>query len=92
MSIDKETRKKANTYFFTKVLFNTFLIILGAVLIALFLRRMQYQTAQFKQRESSETALIEVIDTLKENEKSVEELTYIYHDATRICWMICTVF
>ncbi len=83
MSIDKETRKKANIYFFTKVLFNTFLIILGAVLIALFLRRMQYETAQFKQRESSEAALVEVIETLKENEQSVKELSYIYHDANQ---------
>ena len=49
-----DIRKKANTYFFLKVAINAFLVILGALLITFFLRKMQNETALSKQRISSE--------------------------------------
>ncbi len=75
----KETRKKANRYFFAKVAFNSFLVILGAVLISLFLRQMQKQAALQNQRENSEQALNEAIAVLQANENSTEDLTGIFH-------------
>lgn len=35
---DRDALKKANSYFFGKMLFNCFLVLFGAVLIAIFLR------------------------------------------------------
>ncbi len=61
---DNTTRKKANRYFFAKVAFNAFLMILGAVLIALFLRQMQRQAALQKQEVNSQQALEEAVETL----------------------------
>ena len=52
MAVDKITRKKANTYFFSKVAVNFLLIVLGAALIAAFLRQMQIRTAYFKQEQN----------------------------------------
>ena len=60
-------RKKANTYFFSKVAFNVLLIVLGAVLIGLFLRQIQRSTALSKQRENSEIALQEAVTILEKN-------------------------
>ncbi|MBR0374743.1 MAG: mechanosensitive ion channel family protein [Mogibacterium sp.] len=81
--IDAETEYKAHKYFITKVVINVFLMILGAVLIAAFLRQMQQQTALVKQREGSELALTETISVLRENTENAEELTRIYHDGNQ---------
>lgn len=77
------TRKRANTYFFSKVAFNAFLMIIGAVLIALFLRQMQQKTALYKQRESSEQALAEAVSILSTNARDAEELARVFHDGNQ---------
>lgn len=83
MPVQKEIRKKANIYFFSKVVFNAVLIVLGAVLIALFLRQMQHKTALTKQRENSEQALTEAVSILEKNAEDAAELTRVYHDANQ---------
>ncbi|MBR2989955.1 MAG: hypothetical protein IKF51_00665 [Solobacterium sp.] len=83
MAEHKEIRKKANTYFFAKVVFNAVLIILGAVLIGVFLRQMQNRTAIYKQRANSEQALEEAIEVLETNQDDVSELTRIFHDGNQ---------
>ncbi|MBR3185001.1 MAG: mechanosensitive ion channel [Oscillospiraceae bacterium] len=83
MPVQKEIRKKANIYFFSKVVFNALLIVLGAVLIALFLRHMQHKTALTKQRENSEQALAEAVSILEKNAEDAAELTRVYHDANQ---------
>ena len=54
--VHNDVRKKANTYFFSKVAINALLMILGAVLITLFLRQMQNQAALRKQEQNSQQA------------------------------------
>ncbi len=76
-------RKRANAYFFSKVAINAFLIILGTVLIALFLRQMQHQTALFKQEQNSTQALSEAISILTKNANDANELTYMFHDGNQ---------
>ena len=80
---NNEVRKKANRYFFTKVVINAFLIILGAVLIALFLRQIQHKTALNKQQQDSAVALTEAVETLHKNDLDAKELEHIYHDASQ---------
>lgn len=79
----KRIRKKANTYFFAKVIFNFILICVGALLIALFLRRMQSQASLRKQSARSEKALAEAVEELATNARDIEELTYIYHESNQ---------
>ncbi len=79
MSEHEQIRKKANTYFFSKVVFNTLLVIVGAFVISFFLRQMQDQTAIYRQRESSEQALNEVVEVLDANKGDVEQLAMIFH-------------
>ncbi len=79
----KEIRKKANLHFFMKVTINTLLIVLGAVLISLFLRQMQRQTALYKQRQSSELALAEAVSTLEENAENADALSVLFHDGNQ---------
>ena len=83
MQVQKEIRKKANTYFFSKVAFNLLLMILGAVLIALFLRQMQNQTALLKQRENSRQSLEEAVALLEQNAADAEDLTRVFHDGNQ---------
>ena len=82
-TIDQETRKKANKYFFSKVLVNLLLIIIGAVFIAVFLRQMQAGAALAKQQESSKLALEEAIVSLDENAQNAETLAAIFHDGNQ---------
>ena len=79
----EQIRRKANTYFFGKVVFNLFLIVLGAVAISLFLRQMQTRTAMVKQEENSRLALTEAVSMLEENEEDAEEFTRIFHDGNQ---------
>ena len=76
-------RKKANKYFFSKVIFNALLLIIGAVLIALFLRQVQQKNVLYKQQQSSEQALTETLSVLHTNRTDVEELTRVYHDSNQ---------
>ena len=62
-----EISKKANSYFFAKVIVNALLIIIGAVAIALFLHQMQNRTALAKQQANSEQALVEAVAALSSN-------------------------
>ena len=78
-----DVRKKANKYFFSKVVINALLMIVGAVLIALFLRQIQQKNALFKQRQSSEQALEETVSILSENWEEVAELMRVYHDSNQ---------
>ena len=64
-------------------MFNLLLMVLGAVLIALFLRQMQTRTAMFKQEENSALALSEAVSMLEENEKDAAEFTRIFHDGNQ---------
>ena len=80
---DRETLKNANSYFVGKMLFNLFLVIFGAVIIALFLRQMQAQTAIVKQEENSRLALEEAVSSLEENVQNADTLTAIYHDGNQ---------
>ena len=76
-------RKKANTYFFSKVVFNLLLIVLGAVIIAAFLRQMQMKTAFFKQEQNSRQALSEAVSILERNAEDAQALTQVFHDANQ---------
>ena len=73
MTEKEQIRKKANTYFFSKVAFNAVLMIIGAVVIALFLTQMQNQTSLYRQKENSEQALTEVVRVLESNRKDTKE-------------------
>ena len=81
--VSEEIRKKANKYFFSKVAVNALLIILGAVLIALFLTQMQRGTALYKQQVSSKEALEEVIEVLEAHSENAEELSDVFHDCNQ---------
>ena len=78
-----EIRTRANTYFFGKVVFNLLLMVLGAVLIAAFLRQMQTRTSMYKQEENSALALSEAVKMLEENEEDAAEFTRIFHDSNQ---------
>ncbi len=80
---NKETRSRANLYFFSKVIFNLLLMVVGALVIAGFLRRMQNQAALFKQQRNSEKALTEAINVLQSNAEDADELSAIFHDANQ---------
>lgn len=80
---DEDVVRKANKYFFSKVIFNVCMIIIGALIIGVFLRQMQAQTAIAKQQENSQLALDEAVATIEENQKNVEELTKIFHDSNQ---------
>ena len=81
--VDEETRKKANKYFFSKVLVNLALVIIGALFIALFLRQMQAKTAIAKQEENSKLALSEAVASLEKNEQDAKDLALIFHDSNQ---------
>ena len=83
MAVNQNIRKKANTYFFAKVAFNAFLMLLGIVLIALFLRRMQNEEALYKQEINSEQVLTEAIVQMEKNARDAEELTRVFHDGNQ---------
>ena len=80
---DVETRKRANTYFFGKMVVNIFLVVLGAVLIGLFLRQMQNAAALQKQEETSREALAEAVRLLETNSGDAAELTRVFHDGNQ---------
>ncbi len=77
---NKETLRKANLYFFSKVAVNAFLIVVGTMIIWLFLRSIQSQASLARQKENSNLALDEALAILERNEDSSVELTNIYHD------------
>ena len=81
--VDEATRKKANRYFFTKVLVNFVLVIIGALFIILFMRQMQAQTAIAKQEETSKLALEEAVMSLEKNEQDASDLALIFHDSNQ---------
>ncbi len=77
---DKDTLRKANVYFFSKVVFNIFLIVIGALVIGLFLRDIQTQASMARQKENSNLALDEALSILYRNEDSADELERIFHE------------
>lgn len=82
-TIDKSILRKANRYFFSKVIVNIILIILGAVLISMFLRRLQENAAIVKQQENCVLALGEAVSMLEENTENAKTLSQIYHDSNQ---------
>ena len=76
-------QKKANTYFFMKMIINLMLVIIGSAAIGLFLKHMQEQTALTKQQENCELSLKEAVSILKSNEKDAKELTDVFHDSNQ---------
>ncbi len=81
--IEKETLRKANRYFFSKVVFNVLLIVIGATMIGLFLNDIQKKTSAYKQQENSELALAEAITTLDRNRDHADDLTKIFHEGNQ---------
>ncbi len=79
----KEVRRKANTYFFSKVVINLLLMIIGAIVISVFLRRMQNDTALYKQEQNSRMALEEAVEMLSSNAEDAQDLTVIFHDSSQ---------
>ncbi len=79
----EKVRRKANAYFFAKVIINAFLVFLGAVLIAGFLRSMQHSASLYRQQENSSKALSEAIETLKNNTEDAKDLELIFHDSNQ---------
>ncbi len=73
-------QRKANAYFFTKVVINLLLIVLGGLGITMFLNGMQNRTALAKQKESNALALNEAVSILERNEENADTLTEIYHE------------
>ena len=82
-TIDKSILRKANRYFFSKVIVNLILIILGAILISLFLRQLQEQAAIVKQQENCARSLGEAVSMLEENAENAKSLSQIYHDSNQ---------
>ena len=80
---DEPTRRHANVYFVGKVIFNFLLIVLGAVLIGVFLRSMQTQTAIYKQQENSRRALEEAVAIMESNMEDASGLTAVYHGSNQ---------
>jgi len=81
--IDQETLKRANKYFFTKMLVNLALVLIGAVFIAVFMRQMQARAALVKQEENSRLALNEAVLSLDENSENADALAEIFHDGNQ---------
>lgn len=82
-TVDQATLRKANRYFFSKVVVNVVLMILGALLIALFLRNMQERVAVIKQQENCVRSLGEAVSMLEENAENATILSQIYHDSNQ---------
>ena len=72
-------RKRVNQYYFIKAIVNALLIILGAVFIALFVRRMQHQTTLDAQRRNGEAELNQVVLSLEENRQHTLATSRLYH-------------
>ncbi len=83
MQVDEDIRKKANKYFFVKVLFNAALMIIGAVIISIFLTQMQHQTALLKQRKNNEQSLSDAISVLENNSSDAKDLSILFHDGNQ---------
>ncbi len=80
MTETREKRRKVNTYRISKVVFNLVLMVLGAVIIAVFLRNIQTRTSLAKQKDNSELALSEVVSIMERNDRNTDTLTGIYHE------------
>ncbi len=80
---NRDVRKRANTYFFSKVVFNLILIVIGACVITGFLRRIQHRTALYKQQQNSEKALSEALSALETNQAAAVDLAAIFHDSNQ---------
>ena len=83
MPVDVNIRKKANKYFFGKVIFNGVLVLIGAILILAFLTRMQHHTALLKQRKNNEQSLTDAISILQRNSVDADDLSTIFHDGNQ---------
>ena len=79
MSEMDKVRKRANLFFFSKVIFNALLMIAGAVLISVFLRSIQHQSSLYKQQVNSKEILNETIQILDENTNDAQEITRVFH-------------
>ncbi len=83
MPVDENIRKKANRYFFLKIAFNAGLIIIGAIIIGVFLTRMQHQASMLKQRKNNEQSLADAISILERNKSDAEDLSTIFHEGNQ---------
>lgn len=83
MPVDKETKNKANRYFFTKVAVNIVLMIIGTVAISIFLIQMQHKTALYKQKTNNEQSLADAISIMEQNAEDAAELSRIFHDGNQ---------
>ena len=85
MAVRRDVRRRANTYFFGKVLANALLLVIGVILISTFLRRVQESTAISRQLHNSEQSLAEAFSILEKNEEGAKELTRVFHDGKAGC-------
>lgn len=83
MANRKAIEKKANAYFYGKVIINILLMVLGSVLIGLFLSGLQERRALAKQHENSVDSLSEVVGQLRTNEDEAVDLTTVFHDGNQ---------
>lgn len=83
MAVRRDVRRRANTYFFGKVLANALLLVIGVILISTFLRRVQESTAISRQLHNSEQSLAEAFSILEKNEEGAKELTRVFHDGNQ---------
>ena len=78
--VDEKTRRRANSYFFTKVGFYVFLLTVGLLLIGMFLYNLQKDAGLKSQRENSDQALSEAAAIIEKNAENADTLTQVYHD------------
>ena len=82
-SVHHKAEKTSQFYIVSKIMINILLILLGTVLIGMFLRSVQAQTALQKQQKNNELALSEVATILDKNAENTRTLTEIYHYGNR---------
>ena len=78
-----KTKRRANVYFFAKMVFNVILLLVGSALISILLRRMQTTASLQKQKQNSLQAIEQVSQVIERNRESAEELTGVFHAGNR---------
>ena len=82
--VDEKTRRRANSYFFTKLGFYVFFLVIGLLLIGMFLYNLQSEAGLKNQRENSTQALSEAAAIIEKNAENAVTLTQVYHEGNRM--------
>ena len=83
MPVDIDIKKRANKYFFGKVVFNAILVLIGAVIISILLTNMQHKAALYKQKRNNEQSLTDAVSILQRNSVDADDLSTIFHDGNQ---------